>query len=149
MGRIAGRIVEWFSLEEMMNQLSEEDIVLEITPEVREHAEMMNSLRIWAVFIFPVIFRLGLIVSSWYRTVAFNASIGGASNSAHLDGRATDINNIDTTNEILVQAFIVAWQVICSIHHKIGGVEVYDWGMHFDSFSDKFGYTEFRTKDNR
>ena len=70
----------------------------------------------------------------------------GASNSAHLDGRATDINNIP---ESLYDDFIVAWQVICLARGKIGGIELYLWGMHFDSHSDKFGSTKFRLKDNR
>ena len=149
MNNIDGRIVEFFSLEEMMNSLADEDIKLELTPEVVEHAQMMNELRIWAVSTFPIVYRDGLFVGSWYRTVAFNKTIDGASNSAHLDGRATDITNINTMSDPMVQAFAVAWQVICSIHHKIGGIEIYNWGMHFDNYSDKFGKTSFRTKDNR
>jgi len=90
--------------------------------------------------------RQPLNVSSWYRTKEFNKKCGGASNSAHLDGRATDINNIP---QPLYEQFITAWQVICSIHGKVGGIETYEWGIHFDSYSDKFGYEKFRTKDNR
>lgn len=142
----SGRIVKNFSLKEMSNTLADDDIKLVLTPEVTEHAQMMQELREWAASTYPEFKRQGLIVSSWYRTPSFNRKVNGASNSAHLDGRATDINNIP---EKYYDAFITAWQVICSNHNKIGGVELYDWGMHFDSYSDKFGFKGFRLKDNR
>ena len=143
---ISGRIVKNFTLEEMKNSLAAEEIKLELTPEVIEHAQMIQELRDWAVKTYPTTFKDGLSVSSWYRTKQFNKSVGGASNSIHLIARATDINNIPQS---LFEQFITAWQVICSNHNKIGGVELYSWGIHFDSFSDKFGYNEFRIKDNR
>lgn len=136
-----GRLVKNFSLAEMTNKQAKDEIKLVLTPEVVEHARMMQELRDW--------WGGPLNVSSWYRTPTFNKSCGGASNSAHLDGLATDVCNIDTTNAKTVQSFTVAWQAICSAHGKIGGVEVYPWGMHFDSHSDKFGYKAFRYKDNR
>ena len=133
-----GRITKNFSLAEMANKEAADAIKLELSPEVVEHAKMMQELRDW--------YGKPLNVSSWYRTETFNKKIGGASNSAHLDGRATDINNIP---EGLYGDFAIAWEAICAIHKKIGGVELYNWGMHFDSYSDKFGYREFRKKDNR
>ena len=133
-----GRIVPNFSLKEMTNTVATDDVKLVLTPEVVEHARMMQELRDW--------YGKPMEVSSWYRTPRFNRLVAGASNSAHLDGRATDINNIP---QDLFEAFEIAWQVICSQHNKVGGVEKYDWGMHFDSFSDKFGLTSFRSKDNR
>lgn len=135
---IEGRIVKNFSFKEMSNNEADEDIKLILTPEVVEHAQMMQELRDW--------YGNPLNVSSWYRTATFNKKCGGASNSAHLDGRATDINNIPKS---MYYDFTVAWQVICSSRGKIGGVEMYPWGMHFDSYSDKFGFKEFRIKDNR
>lgn len=62
------------------------------------------------------------------------------------DGRACDINNIPQN---LYKDFTTAWQVICSIHGKTGGVSYYNWGMHVDSFSDRYGYSTLRVKDNR
>jgi hypothetical protein len=140
--------VEFFSWEEVANNKSAKSIKLEIKDwgAFMEHARMMNELRIWAVATYPAIFKKGLHVSSWYRDVDFNKTTGGASNSAHLDARATDIDNIPQS---LYDSFVTAWQVICSTHGKIGGNELYEWGMHFDSYSDKFGYKEFRLKDNR
>ncbi len=144
---IHGKIVENFTLQEMMNNEAKDDIKLVLTPEVVEHAQMMQELREWAVKTYPNIFsKNGLLVSSWYRTPAFNESVGGASNSAHLDGRATDIRNVPQT---LYKEFTTAWQTICSIHKKVGGVELYHTFIHFDSYSDKFVFTKFRLKDNR
>lgn len=131
----------------MMNNQAKEDVKLVLTPEVVEHAQMMQELRDWAVATFPKVFgKNGLMVSSWYRTKAFNKSCGGASNSCHLDGLATDVKNIPSN---LYDEFINAWQVICSNHNKIGGIELYTWGMHFDSDSGRYGIKVFRIKDNR
>jgi uncharacterized protein YcbK (DUF882 family) len=135
---IDGRIVKNFSLKEMSNSQAKEDVKLLLTPEVVEHAQMMQELRNW--------YGKSLNVSSWYRTKTFNASCGGDSNSIHLDGRATDINNIP---ENLYYDFTVAWQVICENHRKIGGVNYYEWGMHFDNYEDKFGHKTFQIRDYR
>lgn len=136
-----GRITKNFSLAEMTNKQSSDAVKLVLTPEAVEHAQMMQELR--------DCYGKALNVSSWYRTKEFNKKCGGASNSAHLDGRATDINNINTKNDAIVQQFVNWWKAICTAHGKIGGVEVYSWGMHFDSYSDKFRYKTFRYKDHR
>lgn len=140
--------VEFFTWEEVANNKCSKAIKLEISDwnNFIEHAIMMNELRIWAVTTYPQMFKNGLHVSSWWRETAYNKSVKGASNSAHLDARATDIDNI---TKALYADFILAWKVICSAHGKIGGIELYEWGMHFDSFSDKFGYKSFRINDNR
>ena len=143
---IDGRIVKNFSLTEMKNNEADEDVKLVITPELVEHAFMMQELRDWAVSTYSKSFKQGLHVSSWYRTKKFNASVKGHSRSCHLQGQATDINNIP---ESLFYDFVTAWQVICSIHKKIGGVEIYKWGMHFDSDSGRYGTKTFRLNDNR
>jgi len=44
---IDGRIVKNFSLKEMSNNETDEDIKLVLTPEVVEHAQMMQELRNW------------------------------------------------------------------------------------------------------
>lgn len=136
-----GRITKNFTIAEMANKQAGEMTKLVISPEIIEHAQMMQELR--------DCYGKSLNVSSWYRTKAFNKKCGGASNSAHLDGRATDINNINTKDNELVKQFKHWWQAICIGHGKIGGIEVYPWGMHFDSHSDKFGCKTFRYKDNR
>lgn len=137
---IDGRITKNFSLWEMMNKQATESTKLVLTPEVAEFAQMMQELRDW--------YGKPLEVSSWYRTKKFNArkDVNGAPNSAHLDGRACDINNIPQS---LYKDFTIAWQVICSTHGKIGGVGYYDWGIHFTDYEDKFGNTKFVVRENR
>lgn len=142
--------VEWFKWEEVANNLSKKSIKLQIKDwaNFMIHAVMMNELRIWAVATFPAIFKNGLHVSSWYRDPEFNAlpSVGGDANSIHLDARATDIDNIP---ENLYHDLTIAWQVICQLHDKVGGVNYYEWGMHFDSYEDKFGHKSFQIRDYR
>lgn len=139
-----GRLFKYFRLDEMQVN---DDLVW--TPEVIEHGHMMDELREWASTYYPNYFKVnGLLVSNrgWYRNKKDNDEVGGASNSTHLDARATDINNIP---QILYDEFVTAWQVICMKHKKVGGVVLYHWGMHFDSFSDKFGVKVFRIDDKR
>lgn len=139
-----GRLFKYFDFEEMGVNA---DLVF--SPAVVEHGQMMDELREWAATYYPNFFaRNGLIVSKrgWFRNVKDNKAAKGASNSAHLDARATDINNIPST---LYDEFTTAWQVICMKHKKVGGVVLYHWGMHFDSFSDKFGVKVFRIDDKR
>ena len=136
--KTTGWMVKNFSLAEMTNKQSKDEIKLVLTPEVTEFAQMMQELRDW--------YGKPLNVSSWYRTETFNRSVGGSSNSAHLDGRACDINNIPKD---LYRDFTVAWQVICSINGKVGGVNYCSWGMHFTDHEDKFGHKTFQIRDKR
>lgn len=137
---IDGRITKNFSLKEIMNEDTDEDVKLVLTPENTEFAQMMQELRDW--------YGKPMNISSGYRTKKFNArpDVGGSPNSAHLDGRAWDINNIPQS---LYHDFTIAWQVICSIHGKIGGVGLYKWGIHFTDYEDKFGSTKFMIRENR
>ena len=140
MYKCIGGITHNFTFDEMANKIDKE---LKInTPEAVEHVYMMQELREWAVRKYPQTFGgKGLTVSSWYRTPSYNKKVGGASNSAHLDARATDITNIP---KHLHNAFADAWEVICSGHNKIGGCELTNGYVHFDSHSDKFGKKSFR-----
>ena len=134
-----GRIVKNFSLAEMTNKQAKDEIKLVLTPDVTEFAHMMQELRDW--------YGKPINVSSLYRTKSFNDSLKGSSpNSAHLDWRACDIANIPKD---LFHDFTVAWEVICSIHGKVGGVNLYSWGMHFTDHEDKFGNKNFVVRDKR
>ena len=135
---IDGKVTKNFSLAEIANKQAKESTKLNLTYKMVEHAQMMQELRNW--------YGKALEVSSWYRTKTFNQSCGGDENSAHLDGLATDINNIP---EELYDKFAVAWETICSAHGKIGGVNEYDWGMHFCSDEGRFGYKTFQIRDYR
>ena len=137
--KTTGWMVKNFSLAEMTNNQADDEIKLVLTPEVTEFAQMMQELRDW--------YGKPMNVSSWYRTKRFNDGLKGSSpTSAHLDGRACDINNIPQS---LYHDFTIAWQVICSIHDKVGGVNYYDTFMHFTDFEDKFGHKTFQIRDRK
>ena len=135
---VDGNVTKNFKVSELCNKLANEDVKLVLSPEMIEHAEMMQELRDW--------YGKPLNVSSWYRTKRFNNFVGGSNNSAHLDGLATDISNIPSG---LYEDFATAWKAICMVHNKIGGVNYYSWGMHFCSNEDRFGYREFQIRDKR
>lgn len=143
---IEGKPFEYFSIWEIKNNDATDKVKLVFTPELIAHGNNMDKLRKWAVETFPNQFPQGLRVSSWYRTELYNRAVGGAKNSLHLIGGATDISNIP---DELYQEFIKAWRAITIADNKVGGIELYKWGMHFDSFSDRFGYRRMRVKDNR
>lgn len=59
---------------------------------VRKQARCLNTLRIKLAKRYGVPKgNVSIVVNSWYRSPSYNRSIGGASNSQHLYGRATDI----------------------------------------------------------
>lgn len=139
-----GRLVKNFSLEEMANNLSKQPIKLIITPWLVRQAIMMQELRDW--------WARPMEVSSWYRDEEFNRSVGGDRHSCHLDGIATDIifRNLSTEQR---RNLINRWKKICMKHGVIGGVSIYDWGLHFDSNNnpDRYGKhnKSFRITDFR
>lgn len=138
MANTTGQLTKNFSVAEAANNLATDEVKLVLTPEVLEHAQMMQELRDW--------YGKPLNVNSWYRTVAFNKHCGGSANSAHLDGRATDISNIPRD---MYEKFMEAWKLICAMHGKVGGCNYYNTFMHFCSYEDKFGHTTFQIRDNR
>lgn len=139
-----GRIVKNFSLAEMTNKQAKDNIKLVLTPEVVEHAQMMQELRdYWG---------RPMTVSSWYRTKVYNNKVGGDKNSCHLDGIATDIT-MPGLSEADRTRLIEVWKSICIRHGVIGGVGVYKWGLHFDSNNNPARYGKvnalFRITDFR
>ena len=137
------RLVPNFTVKEMASRGD-----LFIDAEVIIFMQMAQELRDWAALIYPIFENDGLIVSNIYRTKDHNNSVGGAKNSAHLNCRAMDVINIPR-NDKMIQAFTTAWQTICAMYNKIGGVEIGKDYMHFDNYSDKFGYKKFRIVDKR
>lgn len=138
--KIEGRIVAHFSLDEMCNKQAKEDVRLILTPEIVEFAEELEELRRW--------YNKPMKVNSWYRTASYNKLCGGAGNSIHLDGRAVDIALPNLTDEQYIH-FRDKWKQICEKHDKVGGINRYSWGLHFDDFEDKFGYRTFAERDMR
>lgn len=142
---VDGRIVKNFSIDEMANKESDDEIKLVITPALVLHAIMMQELRDW--------WKKAMEVNSWYRTPLFNKSVGGDPKSCHLDGIATDIALPGLSNKNRA-ALIAKWKQICAKYKVIGGVSIYAWGLHFDSNADQKRYAghvnyTFRVTDFR
>lgn len=139
---IDGKIVSDFTLAEMAclatNNDTEPSLIL--TPEMVEFAQMMQEFRDWL--------KQPMKVSSWYRTHYINRKFGGSKSSVHLDGRACDIVFKDMTDEQF-NKYMNKWLQICEKYNKIGGVNRYDWGMHFTNYEDKFGNKDFVIRDKR
>lgn len=88
----------------------------------QKHAFNLEQLR-WRLGNVPI------PVNSWYRTPAHNAAVGGASQSRHMSGDATDHTRqwVDKVGraKVLREAHIV---------FKRGGIGIYPGGaLHFDS----------------
>lgn len=88
------------------------------------HATCLEEFRKW----------LGrsMRVNAWYRTVAYNKSVGGNSNSSHLRGVATDwgLPNVSKDNFI---KYAKKWRSICNAHGVVGEAGLYKWGIHLGS----------------
>lgn len=136
-----GKLTKNFSIAELS---SRGDLLM--TPEMVEFVQMAQELRDWAAIRFPKHAKEGLIISNCYRTVKHNKGVGGANNSAHLDGRAMDIINIE---QAAFWEFRILWEYICEKHNKIGGINFYKWGIHITDFEDKFGNAKFTIRDER
>lgn len=63
--------------------------------------------------------------NSAYRTVSYNAEIGGAKLSKHCQGLAMDIPALNATPQQLYDFFE-------EIMGDIGGLGIYNWGVHVD-----------------
>lgn len=139
---IDGRIVPDFTITEMVCVSSSYDTFpnLIFTPEVVTFAQMLQEFRNWL--------RSPMQVNSWYRTPYINHKFGGSKNSAHLDGRACDVVFKNMTDEQF-NKYAKKWKQICEQHGMIGGINRYDWGVHFTNYENKFGNTEFVIRDKR
>lgn len=138
---ITGRIAKYFTIDEIDSRGD-----LDVTPEMVDFLHMADDLREWAAFRFPKHAKSGLIISNCYRTEKHNKEVGGDKNSAHLDGRAMDITNVskETYDE-----FIAMWKFICLKYNKIGGINLYKWGIHITDYENKFGHKVFQIRDWR
>lgn len=119
---IKGNLTKNFTVEEYgINQSG----AIKLTADAVTHAVMLQEFRNW----------LGrpMTVHAWYRTVAYNKSVGGSPTSSHLRGVATDFH---TNKDIDKEAFIKyarKWKEICKKHGVVGEAGLYSWGMHLGS----------------
>jgi len=73
-----------------------------------------------------------IVLSSCYRTPAYNAAIGGASTSQHLFGRAADLHRPAGLSPQEFYDRIRAYAVSPSSGSPIRGIGWYPWGVHID-----------------
>ncbi len=142
-----GKIAKNFTLNELANNMAKEKVKLQITPEFISFINRVQRARDVMVAMYPSHYtRLGFIVNSCYRTKAFNASVGGDKNSAHLEGRAIDISSIPKEH---YNTLTNVWQTICEQDNMIGGINYYTWGVHLTDNEDRFGRHDFTIRDLR
>lgn len=72
-----------------------------------------------------------IIITSGYRTPAYNAKVGGAKYSYHMRGMAADIRADGVTPKELAK-------VLNSIVPNSGGIIVYNNWVHFDTRNEKY-----------
>lgn len=130
---VQGSITKNFTVREIANPKARDYVKLTFTPSMLTHIIMMQELR--------DAYGKALVVSSWYRTRSFNATVGGNAKSEHLIGCATDITGIPGEKR---EWFIETWKRLCDKYGRIGNIGLYSWGMHFGSRGDRYGYTEHK-----
>ncbi len=132
-----GRITENFWLFEIKSKGNGEIL---INPDVIEHAQRLQEFRNW--------YKRAMPVNSWYRDVIHNKNEGGASNSQHLIGVATDIAlpsifftmPKERQNEYLFNCYR-KWILLGG-----RGFGMYDTFMHMDSRKRGTWFEDKRTK---
>ena len=117
-----GNLTDHFTADDYaINQTSN----VTLTQESYEHALMLEEFRQWL--------KRPIVVHAWYRTSSYNKKVGGASNSSHLNGLATDLHtNITITEEKFIK-YAKKWKEICNRHNCVGEAGLYTWGMHLGS----------------
>lgn len=128
--RVEGRLVDNFSLEEMMCR----DGSLILTPEAVDHAQRLQKFRLW--------YNRHMTVNSWYRSPDYNKHIGGAPKSKHMECIATDIALPYEFNAFSAQRkrefianMLMKWQELCFNDGLGGGFGYYPKSnfVHMDS----------------
>lgn len=104
------------------------------------HARMLEEFRVWL--------DKTMVVTSWYRTPAYNKSVGGIANSNHLTGCATDWHTTTKITKAVFIRYAKQWNKICKKHGVVGEAGLYNWGMHLGSsitYSKSFSHWDSRS----
>lgn len=73
-----------------------------------------------------------MTVNGWYRTTAYNKSVGGNAKSSHLRGVATDWGIPNVSEKDFIR-YAKKWKSICASHGVVGEAGLYKWGIHLGS----------------
>ena len=125
-----GQITKHFSVDEVANPSAKEEYDLVISPEMIAHLQRLETFRVW--------FGGAMIVTSGYRTKAFNEKVGGIPNSLHLTGEATDIKMKTSTS--VWNLYAGKWQEICKNAGVGGEIIRHNTYIHFGSSAKRKGF---------
>ena len=117
-------ITAHFTFAEEANTSAKDAVKLEIWPETLVHARMREQFRTWWGRAIPC--------NSCYRTPAYNASVGGVSNSLHLRGTASDLG-LGNLSDSAWSSCVDKWRQICTQYGTTGEIGRYTWGIHVGS----------------
>lgn len=116
------KITEHFTTKEYaINQVG----TVKLTAEAILHAVCLEEFRQWL--------GRGMTVHAWYRTAAYNKSVGGSASSSHLKGCATDWHTTTGIDKDRFIKYAKKWREICEAHGIVGEAGLYSWGMHLGS----------------
>lgn len=93
--------------------------LLNVSPRLLDLAEKVRS-----------ILQTPMIVTSGTRCVSHNARVGGSPTSKHLQGLAMDFYCRTLSPTAVYNAVVKAWHD--GKLPELGGVGLYDWGVHID-----------------
>ncbi len=124
-----GQITKNFNITEFACHANNEVL---INARVIDHIQRLQKLRDW--YLRP------MIINSGYRTKEYNKKVGGATNSKHIEGIASDIAlpeefysyTKERQNEFLNNVKN-KWIELCSEDGLGGGIGFYDAFFHLDS----------------
>lgn len=125
-----GQITPHFNIWEFRCRANNEIL---INTDVIAHIQRLEKFRIW--------YNRSMIINSGYRTPEHNKAIGGAKESFHMQGIATDISLplgefagfSKARKEEFLQNIKRKWTEICNADGLGGGVGFYDVFIHLDS----------------
>lgn len=108
-----------------------------LTPENDDFMMLIEAFRSW--------WGKPMTCNSCYRQSGYNRTVGGASNSLHLDALAFDWG-VQLTYAQRVAVY-QQWYYITTRAGKVGGINFYPWGCHLDASENRFGHKSFVIRD--
>ncbi|MZQ75278.1 MAG: DUF882 domain-containing protein [Peptoclostridium sp.] len=135
-----GKITDNFNIAEFACKGGGEVL---LNRETIDHICRLQRFRNW--------FNRPMTINSGYRTAAYNAKVGGAKNSMHVQGIATDFalpNEFYTFSKERQEQFLQnvkkKWFEICAADGLGGGVGFYKTFIHLDSRTGKSAHWDGR-----
>ena len=135
-----GKITEHFNISEFACHANHEVL---LNADVLDHIYRLEKFRQW--------YSRPVVVNSGYRTPEYNKKVGGAKESFHVKGVATDIAlpaEFYTFSKARKEEFLSnikkKWYELCAKEGKAGGVGFYKTFFHLDSRPAKQAFWDER-----